>query len=121
MNTEAKRAHMSGCNARIKYRAKQEARRQLIYFVWHRRPLGRNGVQWQLWSAYNARMLGQCFYMPGSKRYRCAASAPTKDGVVLTEYWAGTAAAARSALERDWHKRSIGLFGVDDIEFRRAS
>ncbi len=86
-------------------------------FVWHRRDGGRNGISWQLWTKFNARMIGQCFYMHGSRRYRCSAAAPVKDGAVLTEYWAGTNAAARKALERDWSKRSIGLFGDDDIQF----
>lgn len=86
-------------------------------FVWHRKDYGHNGVHWQLWTEFNAKMIGQCFYMPGSKRYRCAAGAPVKDGTVMTEYWAGTAAAARKALERDWDKRSIGLFGDDHIQF----
>lgn len=85
-------------------------------FVWHRRERGQ-GVQWQLWTEFNAKMIGQCFYMPGSRNYRCAASAPVKGGVVLTEYYAKTLPAARKALEQDWDKRSIGLFGDDDIQF----
>lgn len=88
----------------------------MISFFWHRREEPR-GIRWELWSKYSARHLGTCFYMPGSKRYRCAASAPVKGGVVLTKYWAGTMRAAMNALERDWSKRSIGLFGKDDIEF----
>lgn len=91
----------------------------MISFIWHRRADGPcKQVRWALWNASSTRMLGQCFYLPGSKRYRCAASAPVKDGVILTEYYAGTSSAARNALERDWSKRSIGLFGEDDIEFR---
>lgn len=87
-------------------------------FYWHRRDDAlRHGVRWELWSQFSGRHLGSCFYLSGSKKYRCAASAPTKDGVVLTEYYAGTASAARRALERDWDRRSIGLFGVDQISF----
>lgn len=85
-------------------------------FFWHRRQ-DRHGVRWELWTRYSARHLGSCFYLPGSKRYQCSVSAPVKNGVVLCTYSAGTAAAARKALERDWDKRSIGLFGVDMIEF----
>lgn len=85
-------------------------------FVWHRHDRG-NGVHWQLWTEFNAKMIGQCFYVHGSKRYRCAAGAPVKAGTVLTEYWGGTAALARKRLEQDWCKRSIGLFGDDDIQF----
>ena len=93
----------------------------MISFYWHRRDDGpRHGVRWELWSKYNAKHLGSCFYLPGSKRYLCRASAPVKDGVVLTEYRAGTAAAARKALEQDWCKRSIGLFGEHDITFEVA-
>lgn len=33
MSTAAKRAHMSGCNARIKYRAQQAAREQIAFPV----------------------------------------------------------------------------------------
>lgn len=87
-----------------------------LTFYWHRRAHSR-GVRWELWSHYSARHLGSCFYLPGSKRYTCRASAPTDGGVVLCDYYAGTAAAARRALESDWDKRSIGLFGVDAIAF----
>lgn len=90
-------------------------------FVWKRFDQGaRFGIRWELYLMHTDRLgqlLGQCFYMPGSKRYRCAAGAPVKDGTVMTEYWAGTASAARKALERDWDKRSIGLFGDDHIQF----
>lgn len=93
----------------------------MITFIWHRRAdMPRNGVRYALWDKYSANLLGQCFYMPGSKHYRCAASAPVKGGMVLTTYHAGTMRAAMDALERDWSKRSIGLFGEDDIEFREA-
>lgn len=94
----------------------------MIEFVWHRRADGPRGqVRWTLWDKFGANLLGQCFYMPGSKRYRAGASAPVKDGVVLTEYYGGTMRSAMDALERDWSKRSIGLFGEDDIEFRRVA
>lgn len=93
----------------------------MITFVWHRRAdMPRGQVRWALWDKYSSRLLGQCFYVPGSKRYRCSASAPVKGGAVLVEYSGGTNKAARDALERDWSKRSIGLFGEDDIEFRVA-
>lgn len=91
-------------------------------FFWHRRADGPHGaVRWELWSQYSADRVGSCFYLPGSKRYRCSASARHGDGAVLTEYYAGTAAAARAALERDWHKRSIGLFGEDEISFEKKN
>lgn len=88
----------------------------MLTFFWHRRQNSR-GVRWELWTRYSARHLGSCFWLPGSKRYTCRAGAPVKDGVVLCDYYGGTAAAARRALERDWDKRSIDLFGVDDIAF----
>lgn len=87
-----------------------------LTFYWRRRTSWR-GVRWELWSRYSSDHLGSCFYLPGSKRYTCRASAPVKGGAVLCDYYAGTAAAARRALECDWDKRSIGLFGVDVINF----
>lgn len=91
----------------------------MIEFVWHRRGGHRGGVRtvYELRAKANMTCLGTCFYLAGSKLYRCSASAPVNGGVVLTEYYAGTMAAARAALERDWSKRSIGLFGEDDIRF----
>lgn len=87
----------------------------MIKFSWHRRDEG-HGVRWVL-ADQHRNIIGHCFYMPGSKHFLCRASAPVKGGVVLTEYWGGTNAAARKALERDWDKRSIGLFGSDAIKF----
>lgn len=87
-----------------------------LTFYWHRRAHSR-GVRWELYGRDNGLRIGSCFYLPGSKRYRCAASAPVEDGVILCEYHAGTAAAARRALEHDWDKRSIGLFNTDIITF----
>ena len=91
----------------------------MIQFQW-RRDNGngaykRYGVTWEL--LHNDKIIGRCVWLSGSKHYRLAASAPVKGGVILTEYYAGTAAAARARLERDWCKRSIGLFGEDDINF----
>lgn len=92
----------------------------MIEFFWHRRQ-DRRGVVWQLWSKYSADHLGTCLYLSGSKRWQVSASAPTKAGRVLCTHQAGTAAAARRALERDWCKRSIGLFGEDDIVFHELT
>lgn len=91
-------------------------------FYWHRHN-SVHGVRWHLYRnriADSAEQIGTCFYLPGSKRFTCRASAPVEGGAVLTDYYAGTAAAARKALERDWDKRSIGLFGVDTITFEVA-
>ena len=90
----------------------------MISFHW-KRGSDRHGTQWTLF--LGPKLLGQAFYLPDSKRYRAGASAPTKGGVVFTEYQAGTMKAAMDSLERDWSKRSIGLFGEDDIEFRRIT
>jgi hypothetical protein len=92
----------------------------MIIFNWHRRDYG-HGIVWQLWTRYNATMIGSCIYLPGSKHYQARASAPVKGGAVLTDYRGGTMRAAMGALERDWSKRSIGLFGEDDIQFQRFS
>ena len=90
----------------------------MISFHW-KRGADHYSTQWTLF--HGDKRVGQCFYMPGSKRYRAAAAAPVKGGVILTEYWGGTMRAAMDHLERDWCKRSIGLFGEDDIEFRRIA
>ena len=87
----------------------------MITFTWRRIQRAKHGVLWELWHADNC--VGRCFYLSGSNHYACRAAAPVKGGVVLTDYYAGTASAARKALERDWDKRSIGLFGEDDINF----
>ena len=88
-----------------------------MIFHWKRHHWGPSyGVIWTLHDSAK-RELGRCLFLPGSQRYRCSAGAPAKGGVVLTDYYAGTAAAARRRLERDWDKRSIGLFGEDDISF----
>jgi hypothetical protein len=90
-------------------------------FIWHRIADGRrNRVRWMLWDKFSSKNLGICHYLNGSKRWCCSAAAPVEGGVILTDYYAGTAAAARKALERDWDKRSIGLFKDDEIEFRIA-
>lgn len=88
----------------------------MILFHWKRSSTAR-GVVYFL--HHDNKQIGQCFYMPGSKRYLCIGSAPVKNGAVLTEYWGGSMRAAMDHLERDWCKRSIGLFGEDDIDFIR--
>lgn len=87
----------------------------MIGFFWQRLQTV-HGVRWQLNNAV-AEQVGMCFYLPGSKRWQVNASAPVKGGVVLCTHQGGTAAAARKALERDWCKRSIGLFGEDNVSF----
>lgn len=89
----------------------------MISFRWERSSTSR-GVVYFL--HHDNKQIGQCFYMPGSKHYRASGAAPVKGGVVLTEYCGGTIRAAMDHLERDWSKRSIGLFGEDDIEFTRG-
>ncbi len=93
---------------------KEEVR--LVTFHWKRHDWAINGILWTLHDD-TERELGRCLFLAGSRRYQCSAGAPGKGGVVLTTYQAGTAAAARRCLERDWDKRSIGLFGEDDISF----
>jgi hypothetical protein len=89
----------------------------VIEFFWHRRDEG-GGVRWALWSKFSATFVGQCTYSRADKRWRCTAAVKSKDNPTKScEYVAGTAAAARRALEADWSKRSIGLFGEDDIRF----
>lgn len=94
----------------------------MITFVWHCDTGAYRGkVRWILWNESRTKFIGQCYYLPGSKKFYCSASALVEGGVVLCDYYAGTATAARKALEHDWDKRSIGLFGEDDIEFRVAA
>lgn len=87
----------------------------MIAFEWQRLGSGKRGVTW--WLRYQGNVIGRCFYLPGSRHYICRASVPQPGGMILTEYYGGTAASARRALEREWCKRSIGLFGEDDIDF----
>lgn len=88
----------------------------MIVFHWKRHDRGSHGIMWTLHDSAQ-RELGRCFFLSGSKHWRCSAGAPVKGGIVLTDYFAGNAQAARRRLERDWCKRSIGLFGEDDIDF----
>jgi hypothetical protein len=87
----------------------------MLTFTWKRKDRPRHGILWELW--HDNELVGRCFYLSGIKRFTATARAPVKGGAVLCDYLGGTSASARRALERDWCKRSIGLFGVDDIEF----
>ena len=88
-------------------------------FHWRRHDRGSHGV---LWTLHHGRLeVGRCFFLSGSRRWRCSGTAPSKGGVVLTDYYAGTATAARHCLERDWDKRLIGLFGEDYISFEEEA
>lgn len=89
-------------------------------FRWVRQVWPRFGVRWGLFDEAG-REIGCCFYLPGSRRYRVSATAATKGGAVLFDHYAGTAAAARRRLEREWDKRSIGLFGIDEIQFEEVA
>lgn len=82
-----------------------------MVFTWKRRQSLRHRVTWELFGA-DGLHVGVCYYLPGSRVYR--ASCP----------WAcvcaGTSRAARKRLEEILDKHSIGLFGVDDIDFVEA-
>lgn len=85
-------------------------------FRWVREVWPRFGVRWGLFDE-TGREIGCCFYLPGSRQYRVSAVAGTKNGAVLFNFYAGTAAKARRTLEREWDRRSIGLFRLDVIQF----
>ena len=87
----------------------------MIAFTWKRQQWSRKGIRWSL--QRDGEEVGSCIYLSGSRRYAVHAGARTRDGVISFQYHAGTAASARQQLEREWCRRSIGLFGEDDIVF----
>lgn len=90
----------------------------MVTFEWKREAC-QHGVVWRLYHQQKA--IGVCLWLSGSHRYTCNAAAPVKGGSILCTYIAFSAAAARKQLERDWCKRSIGLFADDDIEFLQVT
>ena len=85
-----------------------------ITLIWHK-----EGVTRRKWSLrLDDAEIASCFYLPGAKRYRCLVSVPAKGGAVSFITQAGSMLRARIDLERELGKRSIGLFGVDEIQFK---
>lgn len=59
---------------------------------------------------------GSCFYLPGSRKWVAMFNARKGDNVVFLDMRGfGSALAAIKALESDLDKRSIDLFGIDDL------
>ena len=87
----------------------------MIKFTWKRQQWSRKGIRWSL--RRDGEEVGSCIYLSGTRRYAVHAGARTPEGVVSFSYHAGTATGARRQLEREWARRSIGLFGDDVITF----
>ena len=108
----------TGLKSRSSRAASRRGKWLPITFTWRRIQRAKHGVLWELWHADNC--VGRCFTLAAQTAIRAAPLRRSRAVVVLTDYYAGTASAARKALERDWDKRSIGLFGEDDISFEVA-
>lgn len=85
-------------------------------FTWKRivtKQIAAPQVSYELWLA--GKMVGYCagFVGGGWKAY-------AKLGEARLWWQAASPASARSALEREIDKRSIGLLGVDDVQFAHA-
>jgi hypothetical protein len=88
----------------------------MIVFTWKRFDRGaRHGVRWSL--QQDGVEIGSIIYLSGSRRWSLTAGARNKTGTIFFDYYAGTAAKCRQLLEQEWCRRSIGLFGDDELNF----
>lgn len=86
----------------------------MMRFEWVRHDWGKRGIHFEL---RGPGVVGRAFYLQGSKRWTCSAATERGGWVLSHTYYGGSALSVRRQLERDWDKRSIGLFGQDGIEF----